>query len=201
MSVPVPIQPYPITYSFDPPERIARWRPLVHWILAIPHFVVLYALGIVAGVAAFVGWFLGVFTGRIPDGLLGVITMYTRYNVRVTEYLLFLQPDYPPFEFSTTATDPGTYPHTRLDVAREVEGRNRLTIFFRYFMVIPHMIVLFFIGLAMYVVLVIGFFAVLILGRWPAGLRSFVVGAIRWSTRVNAYFYLLTDTYPPFSLD
>jgi hypothetical protein len=42
---------------------------------------------------------------------------------------------------------------------------------------------------------------VLFTGRWPDGLRTFVVGVIRWATRVNAYFLLLTDEYPPFSLD
>jgi hypothetical protein len=48
---------------------------------------------------------------------------------------------------------------------------------------------------------VIAFFAVLFTGRWPEGLRSFVVGVIRWGTRVSAYFLLLTDKYPPFSLE
>jgi hypothetical protein len=51
------------------------------------------------------------------------------------------------------------------------------------------------------VALVIAFFAVLFTGRWPEGLRSFVVGVMRWGTRVNAYLLLLTDKYPPFSLD
>jgi Domain of unknown function (DUF4389) len=51
------------------------------------------------------------------------------------------------------------------------------------------------------VALVIAFFAVLFTGRWPEGLRSFIVGVMRWGTRVSAYFLLLTDTYPPFSLE
>ena len=44
--------PYPATFTFDPPERIANWRPLVHWLLAIPHFVILYGLRILAQVVA-----------------------------------------------------------------------------------------------------------------------------------------------------
>jgi Domain of unknown function (DUF4389) len=46
----------------------------------------------------------------------------------------------------------------------------------------------------------VGFFAVLITGRWPDGLRDLVVGFFRWTLRVNAYHMLLTDRYPPFSL-
>jgi hypothetical protein len=48
--------------------------------------------------------------------------------------------------------------------------------------------------------MVVAWFAVIITGRWPAGLRDFVVGAGRWARRVDAWFYLLADPYPPFSL-
>jgi hypothetical protein len=56
-------------------------------------------------------------------------------------------------------------------------------------------------AIAAYVVVVIGFFAVLFTGRWRTGLRDFLVGYARWLTRFSAYAYLLTDEYPPFSLD
>lgn len=46
-----------------------------------------------------------------------------------------------------------------------------------------------------------GFFAVLFTGRWPEGMRNYLIGATRWGTRVTAYFYLMTDVYPPFSLE
>jgi hypothetical protein len=47
---------------------------------------------------------------------------------------------------------------------------------------------------------IIAIFAVLITGKWPQGMRNFVVGVMRWSTRVNSYLFLLTDKYPPFRL-
>ncbi len=53
----------------------------------------------------------------------------------------------------------------------------------------------------MYVVWIIGFFAVLITGRWPESLRAFVIGVMRSASLVSVYTYLLTDTYPPFTLD
>ena len=190
---------YPLTLTFDTPEKIARWRPLVHWLLAIPHFIILYVLGIVAQVLAFVAWFAGVFAGKIPDGLQKPIAMYLRYNARVTTYMLFQREEYPPFAFDGSFADPGDDPRLRVDVVPAIEGRNRLTIFFRLIMLIPQLIVLIFVSIAAWFVMIIGFFAVIILGRWPTGLNDFLIGFLRWTTRVNAYCYLLTDEYPPFS--
>ena len=195
----VPVSGYPVTLAFETPEKIARWRPLVHWLLAIPHFIVLYVINIVAQVLAFIAWFAAVFTGRIPDGLQKPIAMYLRYNARVTTYALFQREEYPPFSFDAAFADPGDDPRIRVDVVPAVEGRNRLTIFFRLFMLIPQAIVLFFVSIAALVLMVIGWFAVIILGRWPSGMNNFLIGFLRWNTRVNAYGYLLTDEYPPFS--
>lgn len=189
---------YPASFTFDPPEKIARWRPLVHWLLAIPHFIIVYVLGIVAQVLAFVAWILGVITGKVPDGILGVIAMYIRYSTRVGVYVSFLKEEYPPFTFATTSADPGDDPRVRVDFIPETEGRNRLTIFFRFLMVIPHIIVLYVIGIAAFFVYVIGFFAVLFTGKWPTGLQNFVVGLLRWNARLSAYMFLLTDKFPPF---
>lgn len=190
---------YPVTLTFDTPEKIARWRPLVHWLLAIPHFIILYVLGIVAQVLAIVAWFAGVFAGKIPDGLQKPIAMYLRYNARVSTYMVFQREEYPPFTFDGTFADPGDDPRIRVDFVPAIEGRNRLTIFFRLIMLIPQFIVLIFVSIAAAVVMFIGFFAVIILGRWPSGLNDFLIGFLRWTTRVNAYCYLLTDEYPPFS--
>ena len=189
---------YPASFTVDPPEKIARWRPLVHWLLAIPHFIIVYVLGIVAQVLAFVAWILGVITGKVPDGILGVIAMYIRYSTRVGVYVSFLKEEYPPFTFATTSADPGDDPRVRVDFIPETEGRNRLTIFFRFLMVIPHIIVLYVIGIAAFFVYVIGFFAVLFTGKWPTGLQNFVVGLLRWNARLSAYMFLLTDKFPPF---
>jgi len=198
---PIPPGNYPIAVAFNSPGRIARWRPLVHWLLAIPHFIVLYILQIVAGVLVFVAWIVGVITGRIPEGIQGLIIASLRYSVRVQTYLFFLREEYPPFNFDLEFTDPGTDPRTRFDVVPAIEGRSRLTIFFRGLLIIPHAIVLFFLAIAFYVVYFIGWFAVIILGRWPAGLESFMIGFIRWTARFSAYYYLLTDEYPPFGFE
>ena len=107
---------YPVSFTFDPPERIARWRPLVAWLLVIPHFIVLYFVQIVAAVCVFIGWFAILFTGKLPEGLAGFPMMLLRYQTRVTTYAMFLQEEYPPFTFDTEGADPGDYPRMRVDI-------------------------------------------------------------------------------------
>jgi Domain of unknown function (DUF4389) len=196
-----PAAGYPASYAFAAPDRIANWRPLVNWLLAIPHLVVLYGLRLLSQVVAIVSWFVIVFTGRLPEGLAGVQAMCLRYELRVYLFVGFLRDDYPPFAFSTTAADPGEDPRVRVDFAPETADRNRLTVFFRLFLVLPHVVVLAVLAVAAVVAYLIAFFAVLFTGAWPRGLRDFVLGVVRWSLRVEAYFSLLTDRYPPFSLD
>jgi Domain of unknown function (DUF4389) len=192
--------PYPATFTFDAPERVANWRPLVHWLLAIPHLVILNALGMVSEVVAVISWFAVLFTGRLPAGLAGLQAMYLRYMLRTATYFGFLREEYPPFSFATTPADPGDDHRVSVDLVPRLEGRNRLTVAFRLILVIPQLIVLALLGVALFVVGVIAFFAVLFTGRWPDGLRDFALGVGRWWLRVEAYLVLLTDEYPPFTL-
>jgi hypothetical protein len=192
--------PYPATFTFDAPERIANWRPLVQWLLAIPHLAVLYALGVVSDVLAIISWFAVLFTGRLPAGLASIQAMYLRYTLRTATYFGFLREEYPPFSFTTTDADPSDDPRVGVDLVSQLEDRNRLTVAFRLILAIPHLIVLALLGIALFVVGVIAFFAVLFTGRWPAGLREFALGVGRWWLRVQAYLVLLTDEYPPFTL-
>jgi hypothetical protein len=192
---------YPATYSFNAPETVANWRPLLNWLLAIPHYVILYVLQIVSEIVAIISWFAILFTGNLPEGLAGFQVMYVRYAARFYSYVGFMREEYPPFTFATTGVDPGDDPRVRVDVQPQLTDRNRVTVFFRIIFIIPQVIVLFVLGIALYVVYVIAFFVVLFTGHWPAGLRDFVVGVSRWYVRVMAYGLLLTDLYPPFALD
>ncbi len=79
--------------------------------------------------------------------------------------------------------------------------QNRVTVVFRLILAIPQFIVLFFLGIAVFFVLIIGWFGALFTGRLPEFAHSFLSGVIRWEIRVNAYLFLLTDIYPPFSLE
>lgn len=191
---------YPATLTVDTPDKVANWRPLVHWFLAIPHLAVTYVLTLVAEVCAVIAWFAILFTGKMPLGLANVICMAARYNMRTVAYAGFLHDQYPPFDFTTTPADPGGHP-LRVDFVPQLGGRNRLTVGLRIIWAIPALFVTMLIMLVGYVCWFIAFFAVLFTGKWPAGLHGWVVKALRASTRLNAYVFLLTDQYPPLNFD
>jgi len=191
---------YPATLAYDPPDRIANWRPLVQWILAIPHLIIVSVLRYVAEAVAVISWFIIVFTGRLPAGLANFQAMYLRYEARTFTYAGFLQEEYPPFAFDMAPADVADYPRIRVDFRPELEDRNRLTVGFRFILVIPQLIVLFVLALAAFIVFIIAFFAVLFTGKWPEGLRMFVINVFQYGVRVEAYFLLVVDEYPPFAL-
>jgi hypothetical protein len=189
---------YPVQLELESPLAVARWRPLVHWLLAIPQLFVVYIVNSVLGLLALVAWFAILFTGNIPTGLFDFMAMALRYQWRVTSYLYFMRESYPPFEFDALNLDPGTDP-ARVSVAYP-ERLSRGLIFVKWLLILPHIIALLFVGIGAVFVGIAGFFAVLFTGRWPQGMQTFLVGVVRWSTRVSAYLYLMTDAYPPFSL-
>jgi len=190
---------YPVTVDFQSDAPVKRWSPLVNWLLAIPHFVVLIGLIIVWYFVVLISLFTILFTKQIPDGLYNFAVMVLRYQWRVTSYAVFLRSDYPPFEFPAQAMDPGNDPAV-LSVARPTEYQRFMPLI-KWLLAIPHFIVLYFLGIAAGVVVLIGFFAVLFTGKWPDGLRTFLIGYYRWSYRVTGYATLLVDEYPPFSLE
>jgi hypothetical protein len=191
---------YPADFELDAPLEVANWRPLVHWLLAIPHLIIVNVLGYVAQALAFISWFIILFTGKLPEGIANFQVMVLRYSARTYSYAGFLREDYPAFAFDMVAADPGGDP-VRVDVRPQLDGRNRLTVGLRLLWMIPIALFTALVMLAAYVVVVIAFFAVLFTGRWPEGMRTFVVGAGRLSVRLGTYAYLLVDDYPPFALD
>jgi hypothetical protein len=195
-----PTAAYPATFSFDPPERVANWRAIANLFMAIPHLIVLYLLGIMSQAIGLLSWLLILFTGKVPEGFVGLQAMYVRYAVRTYTYVAFMREEYPPFSFESTAADPGDDPRVRVDFTPQLDGRNRLTVFFRIILVIPHIVLLAVLGIGAWVVGVIAFFAVLFTGRWPDGLRDFVLKVMRWGLRLQSYYLLLNDVYPPFEL-
>jgi Domain of unknown function (DUF4389) len=79
--------------------------------------------------------------------------------------------------------------------------QSRLTVLIRLLMIIPHVVVLWALAIAAYVVVIIGWFGALFTGRLPAFAADYLTGFVRWQTRVFGYAILLTDVYPPFTLD
>lgn len=185
--------------QFNAGRRIARWRPLVQWLLAIPHLVVANALGTLRGFLTLISFVTVLFTERIPRPLFDAIAMTYRYEWRAFSYALGLHEDYPPFEFMPAADDDGHEPHATLTIAYP-ERLNRWKPLYKWFLAIPHYVVLVALAVASLVTVLWGVVAVVITGQYPERARAFLVGAYRYCLRVEAYVGLLTDEYPPFSL-
>ena len=89
-----------ITYP-DAKVELNRWLPLVKWLLAIPHYIILWFLWIAAIVCVVIAWFAILFTGRYPRGLFDFVVGVFRWSLRVEAYALLLTTDrYPPFSLS-----------------------------------------------------------------------------------------------------
>ncbi len=183
----------------DSPRETQNWRPLVNWLLALPHLVIANALGNVANLLSVISWFSIVFTGRMPDGIARFQCMALRYEARAYSYVAFLRQPYPRFDFDMANDDPGNDPLS-VDFAPQLTDRNRLTVAFRLILIIPAVIYTVLVAIAAAFAVIIAAFAVLFTGRWPQGLRSFVINAGRLTLRLSAYGRLLTDTYPSFAL-
>ena len=116
-----------------------------------------------------------------------------RFSNRVTAYLALLDDRYP-------STDEDQSVHLNLDYP-DARQLNRWLPLVKWFLAIPHYIVLFFLGIGALVAVIVAWFAIIFTGRYPENLFRYVVGVIRWSNRVTAYaFLLVTDEYPPFQL-
>jgi len=184
---------YPLRFDVEYPEKLSRLLIFFKGLLAIPHLIILYALMDVAQVITVIAWFAILFTGRYPKGLFDFVVGIYRWQYNVGAYVLLLRDDYPPFSLSA-----GQYP-----VTFDIEYPKKLSrwlIFVKWLLIIPHLIVILLLGIVYMITLVIAWFAILFTGRYPKGMFDFAVGLLRWGARINAYFLLMRDEYPPFSL-
>jgi len=191
--------PYPAQLEFHGDRHITRWRPLVQWLLAVPHLMIAGALRTLRQVLLLISLVTVLFTERIPRPLFDMIVTTYRYEWRSLSYALFLHEDYPPFDFQPAAADDGVEPHTTLSIAYP-EQLNRWKPLYKWFLAIPHYLVLVALIIGAVFAFLGGFFAVVVAGEYPEGIRDFLVGVYRYGLRVEAYVGLLTDTYPPFRL-
>jgi hypothetical protein len=117
-----------------------------------------------------------------------------RFENRVGVYLGLMDDTYPSTDERQSVSLEFSYPDAK-------QGLNRWLPLVKWFLAIPHYIVLLFLAIAAIVCVIIAWFAILFTGRYPRGLFDFVVGVMRWGNRVTAYaFVLVTDQYPPFRL-
>jgi len=186
------LEPGVLQFGVEYPQQSSRLLIFVRWLLVIPHVLLLYLVGMLTGVIGFVAWFAILFTGRYPRGMWDFVVMAQVWSTNVASYILMLRDEYPPF-------GEGTYP-VQFDLVYPAQ-LSRGLIFVKWLLIIPHLIVLWFLGIAGFFAYILAWFAILVTGRYPRGLFRFMEGLLRWSLRVGIYSNLLTDHYPPFSME
>ena len=186
-----PAPAYPATVDVAYPPELNRWLPLVKWLLAIPHFIALWFVGIGAFFVLVYAFFAVLFTGRFPRGAFDYVEGTFRWAFRVAVYFHLMTDAYPPF---TLADDPD-YP-VRLNIAypEHIDNWRPLV---QWLLAIPYLIVagvLYWItGLMSF----IAFFTILFTKKIPRDMFDLMVPGLRWNLRGNAYACFTTDRYPP----
>jgi len=181
---------YPVQFSVDYPDRsLNRLSTAFRIIVVIPIAILLSTLS--AGVLFFAPLLMILFGRKYPRWWFDWNLELQRFINRVGIYLSLMDDRYP-------ATDDHQSVH--LDYSYP-EHLNRWLPLVKWFLAIPHYIVLFFLDYASFFVVIVAWFAILVTGRYPRGMFGFVEGVIRWNVRVTAYtLTLVTDRYPPFRL-
>jgi hypothetical protein len=119
---------------------------------------------------------------------------FSRFSNRVGVYLALMDDTYPSTDEHQSVSLHYPYPDAR-------DGLNRWLPLVKWFLAIPHYVVLFFLFIAAFFCVIFAWFTILFTGRYPRGVFDFLVGVGRWANRVGAYaFALVTDEYPPFRL-
>src|SRR3954453_9081940 len=129
--------PYPAQVDFHGERHITNWRPLIQWLLAIPHLLIASALRSLREILTLISLFTVLFTERIPRPLFDMIATTYRYEWRSVTYAMFMHEDYPPFDFQPASDDDGVEPHTTLSIAYP-ERLNRWKPLYKWFLAIPH---------------------------------------------------------------
>lgn len=183
---------YPVTVTGREPNEYARLLPLVKWLLLVPHYVVLFFLGIGAGLVAFIAFFATIFTGRYPRPLWSFMVGFQRWALRVLAYLLLMTDRYPAFSLSAQADD-----DVRLDAAYP-ERVERWRPLLAWLLVIPYAIVASLVFTVAQICSIIAFFTIIFTRRMPDGIYPIMRAGLNWQTRATFYMYWLSTEYPPF---
>ncbi len=195
---------YPLTLEGRLDDGLGRWRWLVKWFLAIPHFATLVFLWLAFAVLTVVAGASIAVTGRYPRSIFDFNVGVLRWTWRVQFYAFTLGTDrYPPFSLGIEPNYPA-----QLDVTYP-ERLSRGLVWVKWWLLaIPHYLIVavinggtgVHIGLAGLLCVIAGV-TLTVKGAYPPAIFSFVMGLHRWAWRVTAYAALMTDEYPPFRLD
>jgi hypothetical protein len=183
---------YPVHLEIERQEEYSRFMPLIKWLLAIPHYLVLLVLGIGAFFVIIASFFAVLFTGRYPRGMFDYMVGVHRWGMRVIAYTDLMVDPYPPF----TLDDDPNYPvHFDIDYPEYVDRWRPLV---HWLLVIPLAIVAYVVYYLGRIMVFLAFFTILFTKQYPEGMFNIVRISLRWLARASAYENWMVTRYPPF---
>ncbi len=204
---------YPVDVTIAPSQPQNRWKVGFRIVLAIPALIVAsalvsgsarsygfnYSYGL-AGIAAFLGWFVALAQARLPRGLRDLVLYGLSYSAQLDAYLFLLTDVYPDSNPLTALADLPVRAEDpiELELSAGLE-RSRPTVFFRLLLAIPHLIWLTLWALVAYLAAIVNWFSILITGVAPLALHRFLAAYVRYQNHVYAYLFLISDPYPGFT--
>lgn len=189
---------YPVRYDIKYPNKVDRLSSFFRLLWVLPVLLICCLLtssssGAAAGLFPATALMI-VFRQKYPRWWFNFALELSRFSTRVYAYMFLLTDRYP----STTEKQAVQFDIDYPDVQQDL---NRWLPLVKWFLAIPHLVVLMFLIVGVVFATIAAWFAILFTGKYPQGLFDYVVGVGRWGARVNAYAFLLTtDQYPPFSL-
>jgi hypothetical protein len=192
---------YPIVLSSERPLTSSRFWAipligiLIKSIILIPHYIVLYVLGLVLGITQLVIWIPVLFTGRYPDWAFGLTAGVLRWAMRLILYLYGVTDNYPAFSMNA----PGDIYIERPASSSRFWAIPVIGILIKEIILIPHLVVLYVLTLVVGVCQLVIWIPVLFTGQYPNWAFQLVAGTYLWAMRVYGFALGLTDRYPPFS--
>ncbi len=196
---------YPVNIRGELTIPPARGWWLIKWILGIPHYIILFFLGIAFAIVWIITLFAILFTGKHPKGLFDFKVGVLRWSWRVGfySYQALGTDKYPPFSLEPDDSYPAD-----LEIPYPEKLSRGLVLVKWWLLAIPHWIIFVIftsgwgdnsVGLIPVLAIFAGF-ALLFTGNYPQSIFKLVIGFNRWVVRVAAYVALMTDEYPPFRL-
>ena len=184
---------YPVTFDVEHQAEYSRLMPLVKWLLAIPHYIVLSLLAIVALFVILISFFAVLITGRYPRGMWDFMVGFHRWALRVAAYVLLMTDKYPAFALKERDDD-----QVWFNVEYPEQGVNRWRPLVHWLLILPYAFV---VSLLINVAFTLSFFAlftILFTKRFPEGMFDINRVVLQWQARSNIYSYWMVDRYPPF---
>jgi len=205
---------YPIALEVPDAHPQNRWKTAFRLVLALPALMLGGAMGAggvfagggtvrvslgVIGAAAFLGWFASLVRGSLPQGLRDLLAYAISYSAQATGYLLLVTDRYPnadplAVQYARPAPD-----HPIRITAHDDLRRSRLTVFFRLFLFLPHLIWLMLWGIAALFAALANWFVTLFSGRSAPPLHRFLSAYLRYGIHVSAFLYLVANPFPGFT--